>query len=1066
MTGNSKRCAGLCSNIFATKSKIWILPACCLLLALCFGAGWVFHISSLVQVVPEWAPMQFNTAICFAVLSLSALFLNCGRSALSAVCAALVFAFAAAITSQYPLDYISGIDTLFIEPFTIVKTSHPGRMGPNTGICIMLTAAALLISSKPRARWVSLAGCGAAALSFALSASAIIGYLFSLESIYGWGDYTRMALHTAVVSSILAVYTLLRFSDVIVSSRVARLSWLSLSIFAIGFGISILTWSGVQSQVGEGIRAKIARDGDLRRELLQHQLDSEVNLLRSVERFFASSDYVSESEYADFVGPLFVSSSALAVDWTPQIQAAERGAFEAALGRQISAATKDKVLTRRNEASTYFPVMYTASLPTAVDPLGFDHASDEARAEAIASLLSGERDTSVAKVQLFRFRGGPGGEFVVFLFAPRGSSLVDKNRHVPGLVVGLFSAANFVKRAFQGLSSDNMQMEFALPSGAGGYQSFYRYSPTGGAWVAEESRARFEYLGRLNVAGQEWRLKISPSPAYLLNESSSLPHFILIGMLLLSVLAAGYAQTVQAHRAELTATVTSRTNALSQVREREEWFKQLAATAPIGIFRTDVRGNCEYVNPEWSALAGLNPEEARGDGWVRALHPDDVERVAKEWGSAVEKGEPFSSVFRFKNTSGSTWIASNAAPVSDENQNVRGYVGTCANVTELYEARERMREAAESKARFLANMSHEIRTPLTGILGFSESLVGSSATQQEREEAALLVNQSASHLLEIVNDILDFSKIESGKFEVSKKRTELFSIVQFVERSFKNRAAENRTALRVDYQFPLPAVIETDALRLRQILMNLVSNAIKFTTGGEVVIRVVYSPDQKSLHFIVKDSGIGMNANQLSKLFEVFSQVDSSSSRRHGGTGLGLAISRRLARMLGGDISVESAAGQGSTFELKIDAGDQSRDDLCHTVPVSTVSAKPQYQRVEGRVLIAEDGLVNQKLLRRILEKAGAKVSVANNGQEAMECLEKEEFDLVLMDMQMPILDGYTATRLLRERGLAIPIVACTADASEDNRERCRTLGCNDVLYKPFHSEGLQTLLAQFLKSA
>ncbi|HLA84420.1 MAG TPA: PAS domain S-box protein [Thermoguttaceae bacterium] len=380
---------------------------------------------------------------------------------------------------------------------------------------------------------------------------------------------------------------------------------------------------------------------------------------------------------------------------------------------------------------------------------------------------------------------------------------------------------------------------------------------------------------------------------------------------------------------------------------------------------------------------------------------------------------------------------------------------------------ERLNEAAQAasraKSEFLANMSHEIRTPMTAILGFSDVLLG-NLEGDDNLAAAATIKRNGEYLLELINDILDLSKVEAGKLEVERTACSPTRLVADVASLMRVRAEAKNLRLATEFVGSIPDTIQCDSNRLRQILINLVGNAIKFTeTGGvRLVTRLVQeNPKSAFLQIDVIDTGIGIPEDQVGKLFEPFSQVDASTSRRFGGTGLGLAISRRLAKMLGGDITVVSTPGKGSNFTLAIDAGSLSGIPLLRNVSETfarshrePAPAGTSEIRLDCRILLAEDGPDNQRLISFLLKKAGAELAVVENGQLAYDkalaaAEEGTPFDVILMDMQMPVMHGYEATRRLRETGYTGPIIALTANAMLGDDKKCAEAGCDAYLTKP-----------------
>jgi signal transduction histidine kinase/ActR/RegA family two-component response regulator len=379
-----------------------------------------------------------------------------------------------------------------------------------------------------------------------------------------------------------------------------------------------------------------------------------------------------------------------------------------------------------------------------------------------------------------------------------------------------------------------------------------------------------------------------------------------------------------------------------------------------------------------------------------------------------------------------------------------------AFISAMAERRDAAEAASRSKSEFLANMSHEIRTPMTAMLGYADLLAEPDHGASERADCIRIIRQNGEHLLAILNDILDLSKIEAGRMTLERADCSLLQIIEEIYSLMQPRAVEHGVILRTDYRFPLPRIINCDPLRLKQIILNLVSNAIKFSPRGSVVVTAeLREPEAGQLAVTIADTGIGMSREQIAMLFQPFTQGDGSTTRRFGGTGLGLSISSRLARLMDAEITVHSEPGKGSTFTLLLNLGSIETAALAHSLEDATLSpVTPAAAAVHlsGRVLLAEDGPDNQRLITTFLKRAGAEVEVAGNGRIAVDralAPGKAPFDLVLMDMQMPELDGYAAARLLRVRGYRGPILALTAHAMPGERQRCLAAGCDDYLTKP-----------------
>jgi PAS domain S-box-containing protein len=401
----------------------------------------------------------------------------------------------------------------------------------------------------------------------------------------------------------------------------------------------------------------------------------------------------------------------------------------------------------------------------------------------------------------------------------------------------------------------------------------------------------------------------------------------------------------------------------------------------------------------------------------------------------------------------------------------------------LEEANSALREAmlhAEQttriKTEFLANVSHEIRTPMTAILGFTEVLLEEARrpdTPSATIEALRTIQRNGDYLLALLNDILDLSKIESGRLEVERVNFSPVAVVREVERLMRVRAEAKGIGFQVDFDGEVPEYAESDPTRVRQILINLVGNAIKFTEIGEVRLRVRLrdDPAPARLRFEVVDTGIGITAAERAKLFRPFGQADSSTTRRYGGTGLGLTISKRLTDLLDGTIAVDSEPGRGTMFCVEIPAG--NLEGVARVGATQSLAAleerSPEVEpSLAGTVLLVEDGPDNQRLIELLLRRVGLDVVTAENGQQAVERVQEARvsgraFSLVLMDMQMPIMDGYTATRILRRQGFDAPIVALTAHAMDTERSRCMSSGCDDFATKPIDRARFYALLRRHL---
>ena len=516
------------------------------------------------------------------------------------------------------------------------------------------------------------------------------------------------------------------------------------------------------------------------------------------------------------------------------------------------------------------------------------------------------------------------------------------------------------------------------------------------------------------------------------------------------------------------------TRALAASRQQ---YRQLAHIAPTGIYHSDADGNIIFANDRFREIVGTEAADITGDDWDAMVHPDDRVEANEEWDNALKSGISHCE-YRFLHRDGRVvWVLDQAMKLEeDEEGNTSTFVGTMTDITELKsinaeleDARREATAASAAKSEFLASVSHEIRTPLNGILGMVR-VMKNAAPDEETRAQLKIVEHSSDTLLDLLNDVLDFSQIQAGKLEINAEPFSVDTLVNDVTELWRPRAEEKGLQMVASADIGTASTRLGDAKRIRQVLSNLISNAIKFTDQGQVEIAVTACSRESSpimIEFAVSDTGMGIEAADQRVIFDKFTQADSAANRRYDGTGLGLAICKELTDLMGGSITVESAPGDGSTFTVVLPCPEATEQSL-----EAHPEEKPDAWEDPGggiHILLAEDNLINQHVVAAMLDQPGYSLDIVCNGREAVDQVRVKAYDVVLMDIRMPELDGVSASQEIRSLSGAaarVPIIALTANSGDNEWDHYRAAGMTAWVTKPIDPHKLVTAIRQQIDDA
>lgn len=838
---------------------------------------------------------------------------------------------------------------------------------------------------------------------------------------------------------------------------------------------------------------------------LKLALDNDIHVLGALKSFFLHSTDVSREEFKLFTEDLLKDYQDIqSMSWDLLIQNSERADFEKKIQQQgfpnfqIVELDSNRQAIRAKDKPSYVVVTYTEPYKGNEKALGYDISSNPTRLAAINIATDSGELAITPRIKLIQDKSQYSVLAIMPLYAKNSTQLTleEKRLTILGYIVGIIRADNVIKSALK--QSNTVGLSYRLIDSSAPTDEQLLYASDGAfpeplviqekAWFSDQKTLSSRIV--IPFGGRDWTFEIIPNQDYVATHRSGHTWLVmLVGLMLtslvtlISLIASGRSRWLQQLISESTAELKQQhSTALLLMQDKEKLDARLSlilnATGE-GIFGIDLNGECVFMNSSALRLLGYASEQE-----VLGKHSHQLMHYAHADGSYYHvqycpiykalHGESNASIDTevFWRKDGTSFPIQYESHPFMQDEKIIGCVVNFMDITvrkrkeaQLLAAKEKAEKLAETKTQFLANMSHEIRTPMNAIIGFSDLALFDEMPTKTRTYLQD-INTASNHLLTILNDILDISKLDAGHMSIIPSPFELKVLLTYIYNLFVKAAQAKGLVLSLDIAKNIPDNLMGDSVRLRQVLINLVGNAVKFTQQGEVKLNVTLqqlTATEARLLFSVIDTGIGISAAQQDKLFKPFSQVEDGFSRSYEGTGLGLVISQDLIQLMGGHISLVSNSGFGSCFSFEL---------LLPLVSLATVDVpKPSLETeatlLKGiKILVAEDDAFNQKLVNLLLTRYGASVTFADNGLEALAKLEQDTFDVVLMDLHMPAMNGFEATLEIRKqaRYAQLPVIALSAGVTDEEKQSCLSVGMNDFVAKPINKVELLATLERWLR--
>ena len=854
----------------------------------------------------------------------------------------------------------------------------------------------------------------------------------------------------------------------------------------IGVGLSFLLFLSTQYWERERLKNKFTNTTISYDLVIKDALDELKHEIETIKYFYESSSKVTLNEFTSFTNHIASNPAIQAVEWIPQVAYADKAQHEKEIRKQgfknysIKEMSPNGKLINVSKRQFYYPVTFINPIQNNKQAHGFDLGSNPARLNALKTTRNTGQVISSEPVSLIQTKDKK--RQAVLLFAPfygtdnNPLSLNRRQKEIKSFLIAVFYIDVVIESALKNIKSQGLNISLSDVTSSSEKKYLHHHVSRS---INHENNLIFrilntqtnlEYISTINFSGRKWEIHYSPVEHFYHTNSSWYASIIFLSGLAITLFTTMLINTLQRRNLQ-----TKKLNILKSEQFNDIQVAQNAMLDAMadGLIIITSKGIIEAFNLAAEKIFGYNSEELIGKK-INTLMPDHISAKHDHY---LQSSQLKDKVITLNNRTGLQAVRKNGEifpiSLSLKAMNVDGnlkYTGVLRDISEQYkneqeliQAKEKAEVAAKAKSNFLATMSHEIRTPMNGIIGMLQILEDTKLNDKQKDQVSI-IDSSAKALLAIINDILDFSKIEAEKLNLSPEPCDLQEIASRSLAILKNKADEKDLQLNLVFGKNCPYYFLADAGRIRQVLLNLLGNAIKFTQQGGVSLKIDLIKKNKndaSLRIEIIDTGIGISESAQESLFDSFTQVDNGMQRQFGGTGLGLAISKQLITLMNGEIGVKSSTDDGTTFwfELSLPLSE---------APQNKISQTNEKINFTGKILLVEDNIVNEKIMNAMLGKLNIQYEHAGNGEEAIKKWADDDFDLILMDCQMPIMDGFEATKIIRENEaqknqLRIPIIALTANVLEIDKENCTAAGMDAHLAKPVIFATLQETLCFWL---